>query len=430
MANDTRLDHWLDLWEELEARQQPVSLEEFIRQNCQDAPADLVEDFRSKVRALRSVDADLRAAGTTGRSTAATGEGAEDAEAPKAAALDLKPDSEPIPGYRLVSRLGQGGFGQVWKATAPRRDAGRAEVRRPRRPCGAGRAACPRPDEAAPTSHLLCVFGSWQADGALVIAMELADRTLMDRFQEARAQGLPGIPRDELLAYLADAAQALDFLNQPQHRIGERGERAIQHRDTKPHNLLLCGGGVKVGDFGLARCLEHSLTSHTGSLTVPYAAPEFFDGKTSSQSDQYSLAVTYCHLRGGRLPFEGSQAQIVAGHLRGQPDLSMLLPEEQPAVARALSKKPRDRWPTCGAFVEALRQAKPDAARLRAELLGDPENPVLRRSYLALRTPELRELDRQGARLSRRQRWEYGTRAVTTPAFALALTLAACFRPE
>jgi serine/threonine protein kinase len=160
---------------------------------------------------------------------------------------------------------------------------------------------------------------------------------LLDRCHEAQAGGLPGIPRDELLVYLRDAAEGIDFLQ----------KRTIQHRDIKPQNLLLVGGRVKVGDFGLARLLANSVTGHTGSLTLAYAAPEFFEGKTTRQSDQYSLAVAYCRLRGGKLPFEGTPAAMVAAHLHRPPDLTMLPSEERPAVAKALSKKPGDRWPTC-----------------------------------------------------------------------------------
>src|SRR5262249_30539095 len=121
-----------------------------------------------------------------------------------------------------------------------------------------------------------------------------------------------------------------------------------------PQNLLLKGDVLKVADFGLARVVNHSVTGHTGHLTLAYAAPEFFDGKTARQSDQYSLAVAYCQLRGGQLPFSGSTAQIVAGHLSKSPDLSMLPEEERSAVRRALSKEPNERWPSCAAFVEAL----------------------------------------------------------------------------
>jgi formylglycine-generating enzyme required for sulfatase activity len=199
-------------------------------------------------------------------------------------------------------------------------------------------------------ANLLGQFGAWERDGVLVVAMELADRTLSDRLREAVRQGLPGVPRAELLEYLREAAKGLDHLN----GLG------VQHRDVKPQNLLLVGGSVKVADFGLAKVLEQSRASHTGAMTPAYAAPEFLRRAVSAHSDQYSLAVSYCQLRGGRLPFTGDQSQIVTGHLLDPPDLTMLPAGERPAVAKALAKQPEDRWPSCRAFAEAVAAAHPD----------------------------------------------------------------------
>jgi serine/threonine protein kinase len=187
----------------------------------------------------------------------------------------------------------------------------------------------------------------------LIIASELADRTLRHRLNEVIEQGEPGIPRGELIGYLAESAEAIDYLNRPP----EPAQHRVQHRDIKPENIFLTGGHVKVGDLGLARSVAHGVTGHTGSMTVAYAAPEFIEGKTSDRSDQYSLAVTYCYLRSGRLPFDGNHAQIIAGHLQKRPDLSTLPVGERPVVERALSKAPKDRWPSSTAFVKALRSA-------------------------------------------------------------------------
>ena len=270
---------------------------------------------------------------------------------------DLRPGSSPVAGYTLIERLGKGGFGEVWKATGPGgipvalkfvaidQGVGQVELR------------ALEVIKHIRHPHLLSMSGSWQIDGMLIIAMELGDRTLMDRFREAVGQGFPGIPAPEIFEHFLDASKALDFLNEPRHPTGDKGPQGIQHRDIKPQNLLLVGGSVKVADFGLARMLEHSTTGHTGSMTPSYAPPEFFEQKTSSQSDQYSLAVTYCQLRGGRLPFEGHPAAVIAGHLHREPDLSMLPEAERPAVARALSKAPRDRWPSCRTFVNAVIEA-------------------------------------------------------------------------
>ncbi len=179
--------------------------------------------------------------------------------------LRLEVGAVPVPDYRLVAFLGRGGFGEVWKAVGPGgfavalkfialgADAGAAEER--------SAELLRSKDIRHP--NLLGLFGSWRRHGLLILAMELADRTLMDRFNEAKTQGLRGVPFGELREHLREAAKGLDHL----HSIG------VQHRDVKPQNLLLVGGGVKVADFGLAKVLEQTTASNTGSMTPAYAAP-------------------------------------------------------------------------------------------------------------------------------------------------------------
>src|SRR5205823_1580174 len=95
----------------------------------------------------------------------------------------------------------------------------------------------------------------------------------------------------------------------------------------------------------------------TGGLTPTYAAPETFDGVLTRHCDQYSLAVAYQELLTGVRPFPGgSVQQIILQHLQSPPDLSPLPPGDRPAVARALAKRPEDRFPDCAAFARALRE--------------------------------------------------------------------------
>jgi serine/threonine protein kinase len=270
---------------------------------------------------------------------------------------DRRAGAEPLPGYRLLAKVGQGGYGEVWRALG----AGGMPIALKfvplAGPVGDTEQRALQIMRSIRHPNLVGIFGVWNQDDTLIIAMELADATLLDRLQQAVAQGLPGIPAGELREYMREAAKGVDYLNTPHHQLGDRDRVGVQHRDIKPRNILLVGGGVKVADFGLARFLEQTRTGHTGHLTFEYAAPEFFQGQTSQWSDQYSLAVTYCHLRGGRLPFAGNAAQVIAGHLLHPPDLSMLLPEERPAVARALAKDAHLRWPSCGEFVNQLFHA-------------------------------------------------------------------------
>src|SRR4051794_3987205 len=165
-------------------------------------------------------------------------------------------DTEPVPGYHLIEDepFARGGAGEVWEARGP----GGIPVvlKRVFLACPMGDAELKALELIRSLSshpHLLSIHGFWLFDRELVIASELASGSLMDRLREF---GKAGIPVEELLEYLEEAAQGLDFLNAPIHHLDGK-QVAVQHRDVKPDNLLLVGGSVKVSDFGLATALEH-----------------------------------------------------------------------------------------------------------------------------------------------------------------------------
>jgi eukaryotic-like serine/threonine-protein kinase len=268
-------------------------------------------------------------------------------------AIRIESQAEPIPGYTLIERMGGGGFGEVWKAIAPggilkaikfvygnlqteSEETQRAEqelkalsrVKTVRHP------------------YILSLERYDIIDGQLIIVMELADRNLWDRFRECRAQGLHGIPREELLRYMAETAEALDLMN---------GEYQLQHLDIKPQNLFLVHNHAKVADFGLVKDLEGMMASVTGGVTPVYAAPETFDGWVSRFCDQYSLGIVYQELLTGQRPFNGTNVrQLILQHLQTPPDLSPLPPGDRELIGRALSKNPEERFPCCLDLVKAL----------------------------------------------------------------------------
>ena len=278
-------------------------------------------------------------------------------------AVRIESRAEPIPGYRLIERLGGGGFGEVWKAEAPGglhkaikfvfgdlKGAGEDHVRAEQELKSLSRVKTVR------HPFILSLERYDIIDGQLMIVMELADRNLWDRYKECRAQGLEGIPRVELLQYMMETAEALDLMN---------SEFQLQHLDIKPQNIFLVHNHVKVADFGLAKDFAGTQTEVTGGVTPVYAAPETFNGYISRFCDQYSLAIVYQELLTGRRPFNGTTVnQLILQHLQSEPNLTPLPPQDQPVIGRGLAKAPDHRYPDCLTMIRLLAQNKEGAERL------------------------------------------------------------------
>ncbi len=288
--------------------------------------------------------------------------------------------AEPIPGYQLVERLGTGGYGTVWKATAPGGltkaikivfgELGGFKAEQEMR-------ALQRIKEVR-HPFLLSLERIEIVEGQLLIVTELAEASLLDRFMHCRNEGLQGLPRDELLRHLRDTADALDYMSEV---------HGLQHLDIKPQNLLLVGGRIKVADFGLVKDLLGTSVTATGGVTPLYAPPEAFDGRISRFSDQYSLAIVYQEMLTGIRPFPGTTImQLAQQHMNGRPLLDPLPPSDRPVIARAMAKTPQDRFPSCRDLVEQLlsgRTAAPPVAPFQP-----PTEPAEQAAMLGSATEE------------------------------------------
>jgi serine/threonine protein kinase len=262
-----------------------------------------------------------------------------------------------IKDYRLIARIGEGSFGEVWKA-----ERGGFEVALKILKTSMTSDETLRELKSLETlkklhhKYLLHTENFWSDGDRLYIEMELADGgTLKDRFKICLAEGKPGIPEDELLKYFTETAKALDYLHS--HRP------VFLHRDIKPANVLLVQGCAKLGDFGLLRQVtgDNSSTKTQGG-TIPYMAPESIkEDKFSIATDLFSFAVMYAELRQGELPFMGNnQFQICERILKEPPKLSKLFhPEEKKVLLKALAKEPEDRFASCGEFVFELNRVVP-----------------------------------------------------------------------
>jgi serine/threonine protein kinase/formylglycine-generating enzyme required for sulfatase activity len=264
-------------------------------------------------------------------------------------------------GFRKRKLIGHGGFGEVWSAETQGggfpvaikiilKSLEHAEAQRELKAL----------ELIKNLSHpfLLQTREYWSHEGRLYIVMELADCSLRERFRACRREGHNGIPLAELLPYLRESAEALDYLH----------SEHVHHRDIKPENILLLKGHVKVADFGLASELEkRRLATISGSNTPLYAAPEIDRRKVSPHSDQYSLAMTYAELRLGRAPFEAqSLYELVILKNTEMPDLVGLEDNEKEILFKALAKDPDQRYPTCREFFHALEQTLTSALAVPA----------------------------------------------------------------
>jgi eukaryotic-like serine/threonine-protein kinase len=186
-----------------------------------------------------------------------------------------------------------------------------------------------------------------------MIVMEFLDGGSL----EARIDGHGGCPPAQVLAWLAQAATALDAA----HAAG------VVHRDIKPANLLLDSQDrLHVGDFGIASAVGLDSFTETGTIlgTAGYLSPEQARGeRASAASDRYSLAIVGFELLAGERPFASSSTTVEAArHVNDpvppihhvQPELPATLDR---VFQRALAKDPAHRYPTAAEFVAELRDA-------------------------------------------------------------------------
>ncbi|WP_419189103.1 protein kinase domain-containing protein [Stieleria marina] len=259
---------------------------------------------------------------------------------------------EPITGYVLEELIGRGGYGEVWRASAP--GGMKKAIKFVYGNIGEKRTEqeLKSLERIKGVQHpfILGLERFETVDNQLVVVTELADGSLEDVVRQNRDRGSCGISRDLLIAYMRDVADALDYL----HQLYK-----LQHLDIKPANLLMVGGRVKVADFGLLKDLRDVECSVVGGLTPIYAPPEVFDGKPSVNSDQYSMAVMYQELLTGTRPFTGRTiAQLATQHVHNAPNLTSLPPSDRPVVARALEKSFDRRYGSCSEFVDALARPR------------------------------------------------------------------------
>ena len=228
---------------------------------------------------------------------------------------------------------------------------------------------------AAQLSHpnIVPIYTVDERGGVVYFVMALVEGESL----AARVARPPRLSIDAVRRILAEVADALDYA----HSCG------VVHRDIKPDNILLdqTTGRAVVTDFGIARAAagDARLTQTGVAVGTPaYMSPEQAMGERDldGRSDQYSLGVVGYQLLVGETPFKAANTPaMLVKHLSEVPRAVRERRPDVPdalaaAVDRALAKKPEERWPSAGAFRDALRSATSDAASSRAAGSAPPPN--------------------------------------------------------
>jgi Tol biopolymer transport system component/predicted Ser/Thr protein kinase len=260
--------------------------------------------------------------------------------------------------YEVVSMIGAGGMGEVYRARDTRLDRTVAIKILPSTIASdpAYRARFEREAKAVAAlshPHICPLFDVGHQNGTDFLVMEfLEGETLAARLRRGR------LPIDQAIRCAIEIADALDKA----HRQG------IVHRDLKPGNVMLTKAGVKLLDFGLAK-LHKPVTTAEGDATTPapervtaegtilgtlhYMAPEQLEGRNADgRTDIWAFGCMLHEMLTGERPFDGnSSANVMASILTGHPAPVTSLQPAAPAaldhvVTRCLNKDPEDRWQT------------------------------------------------------------------------------------
>jgi len=258
--------------------------------------------------------------------------------------------------YKILSRIGGGGMGEVYRALD-------LELQRD------VAIKCVRPEIAdldevtkrfrneartlAKLSHpnIATVYRFFTNEERLFLVMEYIDGK---QFSGIAADG-------NMLGY----QDAISMIRDALHGLGYAHENGVVHRDIKPGNLMLDQRGmVKVLDFGIAHLIGGTRLTRAGSMvgTPAYMAPEQILGKQVDQrTDLYSLGIVLYELLSGKLPFQGdSEFELMRSHLEKAPPqlrevTSLEIPLKlQQTVERALGKEKEERFQSALEFDAAL----------------------------------------------------------------------------
>jgi serine/threonine protein kinase len=274
--------------------------------------------------------------------------------------------------YRIISRLGAGGMGEVFRATDLRLGQQVALKFLPQEMAQDPKALARFQNEvriARQVAHpnVCRVYDIGEVEGIPFLSMEYVDGEDLNSL----LRRIGRLPRDKALEISRKLCAGLSAAH----------NKGVLHRDLKPGNIMIDGRGqVLIMDFGLAGIMGQIEGAEARNGTPGYMAPEQLSGKeVSAQSDVYALGVVLYEMFTGKRPFHAAtRAELVKQTEKGMPEAPRnIVKEIDPAVEnvilQCLSPDPRNRPSSALAVSAALPGGDPLAAALAAGETPSPE---------------------------------------------------------
>jgi serine/threonine-protein kinase len=310
--------------------------------------------------------------------------------------MQTDPPLKKLGRYEITAKIGEGGMGTVFKAFDPvlerpvalkiskhfkgsPADAKRRQVERFMREARlAARFIHP---------NIAITYDAGFEKGLFYMALEFIDGTGL----QAHARPETLLPRSQVVEIIYNVCYALDYI----HSLG------YVHLDIKPSNIMLTQKGeVKLMDFGITRLMREGSeggSQLTGSIF--YLAPEQIDPNHSldHRTDVYALGAAFYELLCGRRAYEGTDPYQLLYRISHEPPTPMsehipdISPEISAAVAKAMQREPKRRFPSAKAFAEVLLPVIRGKDSLSMDRQDKRKLSFLRQIYL-FRHFQIREL--------------------------------------
>lgn len=290
-----------------------------------------------------------------------------------------------IENYKIVSLLGKGGMGVVYKAYDTNLDRYVAIKMLNSQNVDNDRFIERFKKEAKNQAKLLhqnitTVYGFIEYENNFCIIMEYIDGESLEKI----------IYRKKRLSLLDSIYVIKNVLN----GLGFAHSKGFIHRDIKPSNIIITKeGNVKIMDFGISKSINEKGMTKTGAKvgTLYYMSPEQVKGgELTIQSDIYSVGCTLFEMLVGEPPFfSDNDFDVMEGHLKKEePKASKLiigLPEQvDKIISIAMKKNPNERYRDCYEFIEALDNLEKNILKYHKPKPVKKTNPKKVRFYSTL----------------------------------------------